>query len=165
MRHCRILITLGLSLLVSACGFQIREDADLPPEMAKTRMLVEAENSLFARRVRLILSQSGVQFVGADEATAFLEIPVNNVQTEVLTIGDNARVREYRVSHTVRFRLTDADGKDIIPWQTMRQAREISFDEQEILATSREQEYLKQDLAESLSRQLVTRLESGYESN
>lgn len=165
MRYCRILTILGLSLLLSACGFQIREDADLPPEMAKTRILVEAENSLFARRVRLILSQSGVQFVGADEAMAFLEIPVNNVQTEVLTIGDNARVREYRVSHTVRFRLTDADGKDIIPWQTMRQAREISFDEQEILATSREQEYLKQDLAESLSRQLVTRLESGYESN
>jgi outer membrane lipopolysaccharide assembly protein LptE/RlpB len=42
----------------------------------------------------------------------------------------------------------------------MRQAREISFDEQEILATSREQEYLKKDLAETLSRLLVTRLES-----
>jgi len=165
MRHSRFLITLALSLLVSACGFQIREDADLPPEMAQTRMIVEAENSLFARRVRLLLSQSGVQFVGADQATAFLEIPVNSVQTEVLTIGDNARVREYRVSHTVRFRLTDAVGKEIITWQTMRQAREISFDEQEILATSREQEYLKQDLAESLSRQLVTRLESGGKAN
>jgi LPS-assembly lipoprotein len=160
MRACRILILLGLSLLVSACGFQIREEAELPPEMARTRILVEAENSVFARRVRLLLSQSGVQFVGADQATAFLEIPLNSVQTEVLTIGDNARVREYRVSHTVRFRLTDADGREIIPWQTMRQAREISFDEQEILATSREQEYLKQDLAESLSRQLVTRLQS-----
>lgn len=165
MRHTRILMAFVLSLLVSACGFQIREDGDLPPEMAQTRLIVEAENSLFARRVRLLLSQSGVQFVGADQATAFLEIPVNSVQTEVLTIGDNARVREYRVSHTVRFRLTDAVGKEIIPWQTMRQAREISFDEQEILATSREQEYLKQDLAESLSRQLVTRLESGSKAN
>jgi LPS-assembly lipoprotein len=160
MRILRTLIVISLSLLVSACGFQIREDADLPPEMAKTRIVIDSENSVLARRVRALLGQAGVQFVGAEQATAFLEIPVNNVQTEVLTIGDNARVREYRVSHTVRFRLTDADGKELIPWQTMRQAREISFDEQEILATSREQEYLKQDLAESLSRQLVTRLES-----
>ena len=160
MTTIRHLIPICLALLVSACGFQIREDAELPPEMAKTRMVIESENSVLARRVRVLLAQSGVTFVGADQATAFLEIPVNNVQTEVLTIGDNARVREYRVSHTVRFRLTDANGKEIIPWQTMRQAREISFDEQEILATSREQEYLKQDLAESLSRQLVTRLES-----
>jgi LPS-assembly lipoprotein len=160
MKPFRLLLVSSLLTVLSACGFQIREDADLPPEMAKTRMVVEAENSVFARRVRLLLSQAGVEFVGAEQATAFLEIPVNSAQTEVLTIGDNARVREYRISHTVRFRLTDAEGADIIPWQTMRQAREISFDEQEILAASREQEYLKQDLAESLSRQLVTRLES-----
>jgi LPS-assembly lipoprotein len=128
--------------------------------MAQTRMVVEDENSTLARRVRVLLEQTGVQFVGSNQATAFLEIPLNNVVTEVLTIGDNARVREYRITHTVRFRVTDAEGKDIIPLQTMRQAREISFDEQEILATSREQEYLKQDLAETLSRLLVTRLES-----
>ena len=160
MSNLRLFILLSLCLSLSACGFQIREDAELPPEMAKTRMVVDAENSLFARRVNLLLSQAGVDFVSAEQATAFLEIPVNSVQTEVLTIGDNARVREYRISHTVRFRLTDSEGADIVAWQTMRQAREISFDEQEILATSREQEYLKQDLAESLSRQLVTRLES-----
>lgn len=157
----RLLLTmLSLSLLCSACGFQLREDAELPPEMAQTRMVIEDENSTLARRVRVLLEQTGVQFVGSNQATAFLEIPLNSVVTEVLTIGDNARVREYRITHTVRFRVTDAEGKDIIPLQTMRQAREISFDEQEILATSREQEYLKQDLAETLSRLLVTRLES-----
>jgi LPS-assembly lipoprotein len=157
----RLLLTmLSLGLLCSACGFQLREDAELPPQMAQTRMVVEDENSTLARRVRVLLEQIGVQFVGSNQATAFLEIPLNNVVTEVLTIGDNARVREYRITHTVRFRVTDAEGKDIIPLQTMRQAREISFDEQEILATSREQEYLKQDLAETLSRLLVTRLES-----
>jgi outer membrane lipopolysaccharide assembly protein LptE/RlpB len=44
--------------------------------------------------------------------------------------------------------------------QSMRQTREISFDEQEILAAAREQEYLKQDLVNTLSRLLVTRLET-----
>lgn len=162
----RLLLTmLSLGLLCSACGFQLREDAELPPEMAQTRMVIEDENSTLARRVRVLLEQTGVQFVSSNQATAFLEIPLNSVVTEVLTIGDNARVREYRITHTVRFRVTDAEGKDIISLQTMRQAREISFDEQEILATSREQEYLKQDLAETLSRLLVTRLESADASS
>jgi LPS-assembly lipoprotein len=157
----RLLLTvMSLSLLCSACGFQLREDAELPPEMAQTRMVVDDENSTLARRVRILLERSGVNFVGQAQATAILEIPVNNVLTEVLTIGDNARVREYRISHTVKFRVMDSEGKEIIPMQTMRQVREISFDEQEILATAREQEYLKQDLAETLSRLLVTRLES-----
>ena len=157
----RLLLTvMCLSLLCSACGFQLREDAELPPEMAQTRLVIDDENSTLARRVRILLEGSGVNFVGQAQATAILEIPVNHVVTEVLTIGDNARVREYRISHTVKFRVMDADGKEIIPMQTMRQVREISFDEQEILATAREQEYLKQDLAETLSRLLVTRLES-----
>jgi len=153
-------MTLSLALVCSSCGFQLREDVELPPEMMQTRMEVENESSTLARRVRVLLSQAGVNFVSSDEATAFLEIPVNNVVTNVLTIGDNARVREYRISHTVKFRVTDAAGREIVPWQTMRQAREISFDEQEILATSREQEYLKHDLAETLARLLVTRLET-----
>ena len=42
----------------------------------------------------------------------------------------------------------------------LRQAREISFDEQKILAASCEQEYLEKDLAETLARLMVTRLES-----
>jgi len=128
--------------------------------MAKTKMVIDDEYSPFARRLKVILEQSGVQFVNADQATAFLEIPVNRVATDVLTIGDNARVREYRISHTIRFRLIEADGKELLGWQNLRQAREISFNEQRILAGSREQEYLEKELAETLSRLLVSRLES-----
>jgi LPS-assembly lipoprotein len=150
---------LSLALICSGCGFQLRTNVELPPEMAKTRMVIGDEYSTLARQVRVILEQSGVQFVSMEEATAVLEIPVNNVATDVLTIGDNARVREFRITHTVRFRLIDATGQVLLDWQNLRQAREVSFDEQKILAGSREQEYLEKELAETLSRLLVSRLE------
>lgn len=148
-----------LSLLLGGCGFQLRGKAQLPPEMQQTRLIIDDEYSVLARRVRVLLEQAGVQIVAAGAETAILEIPQNEVLTEVLTIGDNARVREYRISHTVRFRLVAPDGSELVPLQTIRQSREISFDEQQILAVSREQEYVKQDLAETLSRLLVSRLE------
>ena len=151
---------LSLALLCTGCGFQLRNNVELPPQMAKTQMVVDDEYSSLARRVRIMLEQSGVQFVNGNEASAVLEIPVNNVVTDVLTIGDNARVREYRISHTVRFRLLDAQGQVLLGWQNIRQAREVSFDEQRILAGSREQEYLEKELAETLSRLLIARLES-----
>jgi LPS-assembly lipoprotein len=151
---------LALVLLLGACGFQLRGEADLPEEMALTQMVVDDPYSTLARRVQTMLEQNGVKFVKGSEATAILEIPVNEVVTSVLTIGDNARVQEYRVSHTVQFRLVDAGGKELLTIQTLRQTREISFDEQKILASSREQEYLKEDLAEDLARLLVSRLES-----
>ena len=137
---------LSLALLCTGCGFQLRDNADLPPQMVKTQMVIDNEYSALARRVKVMLEQGGVQFVDGADASAILEIPVNRVVTEVLTIGDNARVREYRISHTVQFRLLDADGQELLGMQTLRQSREISFDEQKILAASREQEYLKNDL-------------------
>ena len=156
----RTIAMTGLTLLCAACGFQLRDDLELPPEMAQTSMVIDDDYSLLARRVRGLLEQSGTRFVASDDATAFLEIPTNKVVVAVLTVGDNATVREYRVSHTVKFRVTDANGRELIQWQTIRQARELSFDAQNILATSREQEYLKQDLADAVARMLVTRLGS-----
>jgi LPS-assembly lipoprotein len=153
-----------LALLAGGCGFQLRGEASLPPEMARTQMVIDDQHSTLARRVRVLLERNGVQLVDAQRATAILEIPENKVVTEVLTIGDNARVREYRVTQTVRFRLTDPKGQELVGWQTLRQARDISFDEQQILASSREQEYLREDLGETLAQLLVARLESLYVS-
>lgn len=153
---------LVLALSASGCGYQLRGEASLPPEMEKTRIIIDDEYSTLARRVRVMLERSGVQIVGPDEASAILEIPQNQIVTEVLTIADNARVREYRVTHTVKFRLTNAQGQELVGWQTLRQSREISFDEQRILASSREQEYLRKDLAETMAQLLVARLESIY---
>jgi LPS-assembly lipoprotein len=153
------LVVIALSFSVASCGFHLRGDAQLPPQMSHTRLVVADEYSQFARRIRVLLEQAGVEIVAADKATAILEIPQNEVLTEVLTISDNARVREYRISHTIQYRLLAADGSEIIPLQTIRQAREISFDEQRILAISRETEYVKEDLAETISRLLLSRLE------
>ena len=163
LRSLAILSVLG-ALLLGGCGFQLRGEAKLPPEMAHTQMIIDDPYSTLARRVTIMLERSGVRFVGAEQATAILEIPQTEVVTEVLTIADNARVREYRLTYTVRFRLTGGDGRELIGWQTLRQAREISFDEQQILASSREQEYLREELADTLAQLLVARLETLYVS-
>jgi LPS-assembly lipoprotein len=154
------IILCAVCLVLAGCGFQLRESAELPEQMSATFLDVNGENSALARRLRTLLEQNGVALVGPDEATAILEVPVNRVVTEVLTIGDNARVREYRITYTVEFRLIDAEGDELVPTQTLSQSREVSFDEQEILASSREEEYLKQDLANTMSRLVVMRLET-----
>ncbi|MCW8871456.1 MAG: LPS assembly lipoprotein LptE [Xanthomonadales bacterium] len=158
------LLLMLTALLSSGCGYHLRGEANLPPEMQKTQLIINDEYSTLARRLRVMLERSGVEFVAADQASAILEIPQNRIVTEVLTIADNARVREYRVTATLRFRLTDTRGQELIGWQTLRQSREISFDEQRILASSREQEYLREDLAETMAQLLVARLESLYVS-
>lgn len=162
MRRRRFLRTAALGgaalPLLGACGFRLQGEAELPPAMANTRIDTRDPYSHFVRRLTILLEQNGARVVEGAGATAVLEIPVNEVRKDVLSIGDNARVREFRVVHRVRFRLVDLDGAVLVPEQAIEQSRVISFDEQDILAATREEEFLREELAETLSRQVLRRL-------
>ena len=159
-----LLPLLAILLLVSACGFKLQTRAELPPEMQRTRLEIAMPYSEFARRLETLLEQGGARAVIAPEGVAVLEVPRNESRKEIQSIGDNARVREYIIRHTVQFRLLDKDGTELIPLQTLELSRVYSFNEQDILAVEREEEFLRNELADSLARMVVRRLGT-YQSN
>ncbi len=160
MRRQQIIISWGLSLMLCACGFHLQQDTDLPQAMDRVQLEVPNPYDPFARRLANLLEQAGAGLVTDDPAAAVLEVPVNDVRKEILTIGDNARVREYRIRHTVTFRLVDASGAVLVPEQTLEQSRVISFDEQDILGAAQEEEFLRNNLADNLARLVLRRLGS-----
>jgi LPS-assembly lipoprotein len=148
----------AILLLVSACGFKLQSKAELPPEMQRTRLEVQLPYSQFARRLETLLEQSGVQVVTALDGAAILAVPVNETRKEIQSIGDNARVREFLIRHTVKFRLLDSGGAELVPLQTIEQSRVYSFNEQDILAAEREDEFLRNELSDNLAHMVVRRL-------
>lgn len=147
-------------MLTAACGFHLQGRSELPAEMSGTALDIQDPQSLFARRLVILLEQNGASVVDPASAGAVLEVPLNEVRKEILTIGDNARVREYRLRHTVTFRLLDGAGETIVPEHTLEQSRVISFDEQDILAAAQEEEFLRQNMADILSRLVIRHLGS-----
>ncbi len=159
MKKIRHLIVLLLVLpALTDCGFQVQTRAELPPEMQQTRLEIQSPYSPFAKRLETLLEQNGAQIVESREGAAVLEVPQNRMRKEIQSIGDNARVREYLIRHTVQFRLLDSQGNEMIPLQTFEQTRVYSFNEQDILAAERENEFLRNDLSDSLARMVVRRL-------
>lgn len=158
MKLHRLILILAVVLLIAACGFQLQTRSELPPEMQRTRLEIQSPHSEFARRLQIHLEQNGVQVVTGLAEAAVLEVPLNSQRKEIQSIGDNARVREFLVRHSVQFRLLDSDGNELIPLQTFEQSRVYSFNEQDILAAEREDEFLRQDLSDSLARMVVRRL-------
>lgn len=126
--------------------------------MQQTRLEIQLPYSEFARRLEVHLEQNGVHIVDDGDTAALLEVPQNRVRREIQSIGDNARVREYMLRHTVQFRLLDSNGKEMIPLQTLEQTRVYSFDQQDILSKEREDEFLRDDLSDALARMVVRRL-------
>jgi len=158
MKALRLFYPLAAVLLLAGCGFHLQARPELPPQMQRTVLEVQDPYSQFARRLQSHLEQSGANVVTSHEGAAVLEVPVNEQRKEIQSIGDNARVREFLVRHTVQFRLLSSDGAELIPMQTFEQSRIYSFNEQDILAAEREDEFLRNDLADSLARMVVRRL-------
>jgi LPS-assembly lipoprotein len=145
-------------LALPGCGFHLPGQAALPAEMDRVRLEIQDPYGQFARRLLILLEQSGVTVVEDDSANSLLLVPLNRVRKEILTIGDNARVREYRLRHSIEFSLVTPDGATLIPEQTLEQSRVISFDEQDILGAAQEDEQLRREMADTLARLLLRRL-------
>ena len=157
----RALALIGLCLLLVACGFQLRGEARLPEAMVETWLDVPDDNSPFARELTLVLRANGVRVRSAgDEQAARLRIHSERMRREPLTISGDARVREFVLIFDVDFELTDPQGEILIARETLRLMRDYSFDEQEILAASREEEFLRNDLRRDMASQMLRRLEA-----
>jgi LPS-assembly lipoprotein len=146
------------ALALVGCGFHLPQQAELPAEMALVRMVVQDPYSDYARRLSILLEQNGSDLVEDASGTSVLQVPLNRVRKEILTIGDNARVREYRLRHTVKFSLLDAEGNVLVSEQTLEQSRVISFDERDILGAAQEDEQLRREMADTLARLTLRRL-------
>ena len=156
----QLLMLLSLAVL-TACGFQLRGEARLPEAMSTTWLDVPDANSVFVRELALRLVADGVELVDRAEAgAAVLRISRERLRSEPLTISGQARVREFVLVFELDFTLLDADGETLVPLETLRLTREYSFDEQAILAATREEEFLRADLRRAMASQLLRRLEA-----
>lgn len=155
------LFAAGLALGLASCGFQLRGAAELPPAMATTMIRIDDPTTAFARNLSRRLEANGVRVTGdAADAGAILDIPIARIRREAVSISGAARVREYRLNFDVAFRLVTPDGATLLDRQELTLARDYSFDEQEILASTREEEFLRDELYRAMVDQVIRRLEA-----
>jgi LPS-assembly lipoprotein len=157
----RLLLALLATGLMAGCGFQLQGRNELPPEMASTVIDTADPYTQFVRRLSILLEQNGASVIDGGPPTAILRLPEDTVRREVLSIGGTARIEEYRVVHRVRFQLVDEAGVELVPEQTIELNRVFSFDEQNILSATREEEFLREELADTMAREVLRRLGAG----
>ena len=157
-RQVSLAVMLTTATLLAGCGFHLQNKAELPPEMSLTYMEVKNPYSRLAQRLETLLEQNGAQVVSSRENAAVLEVPVNDLRKLIQAIGDNARVREYQVRLTVNFRLLNSKGEELIPMQVMELSRVYKFNEQDILAAEREDEYLRQEISDTVASMILRRI-------
>ena len=149
----------SLIALLSACGFALRGQSQLPPEMAKTALLGASARSPLGTQLRLLLGGHGIDVVTPAAGAARLRIHRDDMQREVQSVGASARVREFALRYTVVFSLEDPAGQTLVAPQTLELTRVYTFDQSEVLGAASEEEFLRAELTRNMAREIVVRIE------
>lgn len=153
----RALCTLGVVLLVTACGFQLRGSADLPESLRLVHIEAPDTNSQFVRALNQRLVASGARVADEPDAKRLIILD-EQLTNEPLAFGGDARVREFGLTFEVRYELRDAAGERMTEAQVVLVTRSYEFDEQAILAASREQDNLAVVLRQMAVERVLTGL-------
>lgn len=153
------LILLAATLLVAACGFELRGTATLP----FSSLYVEAAptSQLAVQLKRAVVLNSGTRVTDRrEEAEVILQI-VNEVQEkQILSLTGGGRVSEFQIRYRVFFRLTDSKNREHIPASEILLRREYTYSDSQALASQSEEALLYRDMRNDAVSQLMRRLQT-----
>lgn len=161
MNHRRVAILLLLITLLSACGFHLAKEAQLPAAMSRIAVQGADPYSPLVTDLGKALARSGAQLVEASaNPGATLRISANSVRTDVLSVGGNARANEYTIRHHVEFDVVAADDAVLIAPQIIELSRDFTFDASQALGVAAEQELLTGELRRDMVQAILRRLQA-----
>jgi len=149
------------ALLLGACGFHLRKEAELPPSMKRVYIVGADPSSLLAKDLTKALTRSGSQVVSqADADASVMKIGTNAFTTDVLSVSGTARASEYALRYHVEFEVQNAAGTALLPKQTIELSREFTFDASQALGVSAETDLLTKELQRDMVQTILRRLEA-----
>jgi LPS-assembly lipoprotein len=158
-------VLLSLLVVLTACGFKLRGNVELPPALQDTYIQSKDPFTGMARALRTQLKQSGANLLEDREAaSAILTISHERSENRILSVGSSGKATEYELFDEVTFSLSDKDGKVLIAPQTLRMTRDLVFDQNELLGKISEAEGIHRQMRASLARQIIMRIDAGMRS-
>lgn len=150
-----------LSLLwLSACGWQLQGNHQLPAELAPVFLALDDPQSALAQELRNALRDNGVEVADSRaQAASVLEVLADENGHTVTSVSALNEPQQYEVYYRVEYVFTAAaDARTLIPRQGARVQRTMSYDKQIALAKMREEQALSASLARELAQQILRRL-------
>ena len=128
------------TLMLSACGFELRGAADL----AFKSIYIQGPNYTVSKDLRKALAINDVTIVNnAKDADLLLEFLSETYDRRILSLSGRGRVTEYELLYNLNFRIREAGSELWGPVQTIEGRRDFSYDDTQVLAKSYEETRLR----------------------
>jgi LPS-assembly lipoprotein len=145
----------ALSLLTS-CGFHLRGNIELPPELSK--VYISGPDRELVEELSDALEQSGASVVKQKAGAAHINMTEANFETDVTTTDSDGRATGYNFTYRVVYNATSANGDRLQSSEKFTQSRTIDYSPEEQLQAEKEGEFLKEEMQRELVVQMLRRL-------
>lgn len=152
------LTVIVLVLLLTACGFQLRGQVEVPEELKNIRITGLSEDSELFGLLEDYLGTGGVRVNSKAAETARLSLRQYNQQKDILVVGTDGRVREYRLISSINMSLTDPSGKILIDDRQLSVYRDFLYNPDDVLGKGEEEQLLRREMTQDLAQQIIARL-------
>ncbi|MFT5593326.1 MAG: LPS-assembly lipoprotein [Oceanicoccus sp.] len=156
----KIKLTIFVSLLVflSACGFHLRGQVDLP--VALRILNLEAQNAelLTQNLLRQSLLSNGVTL--AVDAPYTLKIISESGDRRVLSVTSNAKASEYELTQNLSFELLDTKGNKVSEEITISNYRTLQYDASAEIGKAQEEANLRREMKQYNAYNVLLRLKA-----
>lgn len=145
-------------IALTACGFALRSaPLDLP--VKELQLQIQA-NSYVGNDLKQYLKQRGVKLnIDPQAKVPRVGITAETKDRSVLTTNSNGRVREYQLKHSLTVQVWDGQGRVWLAPVTFTQSRDLSYDENKVLAKETEELAMYKDMQAELLLAIIRRLE------
>lgn len=152
-------LCVAVVLLLAGCGFHPRGETPLPAEMAVTYIHGTQEFDTLYDDFRTALESRGARVTqDRAKAGAVLDIVENNFDKHVLTVDLGGKVLEYRLVQNIQFEVTAADGRTLLPRQSVTMTRNLKFNRNDVLGKERESDLFRKELRRDVVNLVMLRI-------
>ena len=153
-------LMLAAAAMLSSCGFKLRGSGGDYSMPFRSIYLAFPETSSLGTELRRNLRGSDRVDVVSDPAKADARFDVISESRgkSILSLNSQGRVREYLLTYTLVFRVSDTNGKEVLGPTELNLRRPLTFNETQVLAKESEEVLLYRDMQTDLVQQIIRRL-------
>jgi LPS-assembly lipoprotein len=152
-----LILVLVASLATSACGFKLRGQLDIPPEL--NPILIQPRGSQVATEMIQRLQGSQVRLAARpQDARVIVRISNENRSSRVVAVDRNGKVLARELHLGLTFDAVAPDGKQLVQQQSIDVVRSYENPDVEVLGKQLEAEMIYEDMVSDAANRILTRL-------
>ena len=148
-----------MAVLLSACGWQLRNAQVVPSNIGSLHIATRAADNIFVSELARALDVYGVNVVSSAADASYSVVIVDfRENRRIGTLNASARAAEYQLNEDVDFLITDPAGTPLTSLLTSSVERSYEIEESDILSSDNEERQVRLEMRGEIVRQILNRL-------